>query len=284
MGWPMFYPETLELRLLLGLVLGGCVGGVGVWRRWLRRDGGVAATLVGATVFTFGGWGWAVLLVLFFVASSLLSKYGAARKEIAVSRVTKGGPRDAAQVLANGGWLALLALWQAYQPAPWVPLAAIGALAAVTADTWSTELGLLSPTPPRLITSGRTVPPGTNGGITLLGLLGAATGASLMGFVAGLLVLVGSVPADLSPGRLAAVTVASGLVGTGVDSLLGATLQAVRWCPLCQEETEQDPHTCGTATHALRGWPWLDNDVVNAVSSVAGSFAAVLLALLVGLL
>ncbi len=284
MGWLLLYPETLGGRLLLGLVLAGGMGGLGVWRGWLRRDGGLAATLVGTLVFAFGGWEWAVLLILFFVTSSLLSRYGAVQKQVAEGRMAKGGPRDAGQVLANGGWLALLALWHARQPAPWVFLAAVGALAAVMADTWSTEFGLLSTTPPRRITTGRPVPPGTNGGVTLLGLLGAATGASLMGFVAGLLILAGDVPAGLGPGRLAGVTVASGLVGTVVDSLLGATVQAVRWCPLCREETEQDPHICGTATHRLRGWSWLDNDVVNAVTSVTGSLAAVLLAFLVGLL
>src|SRR5438093_5230732 len=46
-----------------------------------------------------------------------------------------------------------------------------GALAAAAADTWATEIGAFSPFAPRLITSGRQVPRGTSGGITVLGSL-----------------------------------------------------------------------------------------------------------------
>ena len=282
MPLPPLYPESLIARLLVGAILGAGIGGLATWRRLLSRGGAVAAALVGTVVFAFGGWAWAVLLVLFFVTSSALSRYGAGRKEIATGRMAKGSQRDARQVLANGGWMALLALWQGWQPADWMFLAAVGALAAVTADTWATELGLLSPTPPRLITTGEPVPPGTNGGVTTLGLLAAATGAFLIGFVAGVLVLLGGTYMVLSPGRLSFVAGVSGFVGALVDSLLGATVQHTRWCPLCDEETERDIHTCGTATHAHRGWPWLDNDTVNALASVTGSLMAVLLAFVLG--
>lgn len=278
------YPEPFTVRLLVGIGLGVAIGGLAAWRGLLSRGGAVAAAAVGAVVFTFGGWAWAVLLILFFVTSSLLSRYREERKAEAAGRMAKGSRRDAGQVLANGGWVALLALWHGWQPADWLFLAAVGALAAVTADTWATELGLLSPTPPRLITTREAVPPGTNGGVTVLGLLAAATGAFLIGFVAGLLVLLGGALVMFAPGRLSLVAGVAGLTGSIVDSLLGATVQHTRRCPLCNEETERDIHTCGTATHPWRGWPWLDNDAVNALASVAGSLAAVLLAFLFRLL
>lgn len=278
------YPEPFTVRLLLGIGLGMAIGGLAAWRGLLSRGGAVAAAAVGAVVFTFGGWAWAVLLILFFITSSLLSRYREERKAEAASRLAKGSRRDAGQVLANGGWVALLALWQGWQSADRLFLAAVGALAAVTADTWATELGLLSPTPPRLITTRETVPPGTNGGVTVLGLLAAATGAFLIGFVAGLLVLLGGAPVMFAPGRLSIVAGVAGLTGAVVDSLLGATVQHTRWCPLCNEETERDVHTCGAATHPWRGWPWLDNDAVNALASVAGSLVAVLLGFLLRLL
>ena len=70
--------------------------------------------------------------------------------------------------------------WLVNPSQEWLWTAYLGTLAAVTADTWATELGAFSPIPPRLITSGETVPRGSSGGITLLGTLGSLLGAGLI--------------------------------------------------------------------------------------------------------
>jgi uncharacterized membrane protein len=72
--------------------------------------------------------------------------------------------------------------------------------------------------------------------------------------------------------------VLAGLAGSFFDSLLGATKQAIYWCPFCQKETERFPtHLCGTGTVYYRGWRWLDNDWVNFLASLAGALVAVCL-------
>ena len=73
----------------------------------------------------------------------------------------------------------------------------------------------------------------------------------------------------------------AGLAGSLVDSVLGATVQGIYWCAACQKETERRIHTCGAATEPLRGWGWLNNDLVNLVSSVAGGLLAAGLGLVI---
>jgi uncharacterized protein (TIGR00297 family) len=188
---------------------------------WLTRRGALAALAVGlATLWGFG-WRGAALLLAFFVSSSLLT------------RTAKGGARNFRQVVANGGVAALAAL-----TGSWVAFA--GALAAATADTWATEIGAHSPRAPRLITSGKAVPAGTDGGITPLGTAGG---------VAGALVIAGLARA-LAPGAAPIAVAVAGIAGMLLDSVLGATLQG-----------------------RLK---WLDNDAVNLAATAAGAAVAVL--------
>jgi len=245
----------------------------------LSRSGALAATLLGTAVFGLGGLPWAVLLLGFFISSSLLSRLFRRRKQSVEEKFSKGSRRDAAQVAANGGIAGLLALVQAVfpvSPLPW--LAAAAALAAANADTWATELGVLSPTLPRLITTGKAVERGTSGGLTPLGTLAALGGAALIGLLA---VLFPPAEVMLPAMAVFGLVTLAGLLGSLVDSLLGATVQAIYTCPQCARETERHPlHSCGTPTRRVRGWRWLNNDGVNAACTLSAAGAAALCAAL----
>jgi uncharacterized membrane protein len=91
----------------------------------------MAAALVGGLIFGLGGRAWAVLLLAFFVSSSALS-LGLGRRKSAIQReFTKGGRRDAGQVLANGGLALLLTIGHALFPGQaWIWVAFAGAMAA----------------------------------------------------------------------------------------------------------------------------------------------------------
>ncbi len=192
--------------------------------KWLTGRGVAAALGVGLATGYGLGWRGLLLLLGFFVSSSLLSKKTS---------------RNHRQVIANGGIAALSALLGSW-------LAFAGSLAAATADTWATEIGRFSPTPPRLITNGARVPAGTDGGMTLLGTVGGIAGA---GLIAGLAVGLG--PGGSGLGLAMRVAVA-GVVGMLLDSLLGATVQGkVRW---------------------------VDNDAVNLAATLTGAACAGLLA------
>jgi uncharacterized membrane protein len=144
----------------------------------------------------------------------------------------------------------------------------IGALATVTADTWATELGTLSRTPPRLITTGRVVAAGTSGGISMLGTLATLAGGAMIGIAAGLL------PKGLLWSIALPLGLVSGLAGSLIDSLLGASLQRQGYCPSCQAATEARIHHCGVASKLTRGCSWLGNDAVNFLASLGGGLIA----------
>ena len=262
------YDDAFTLRLALGGLLATGIALL-ARRAGSLAPGGAAAAVVVGTICIAAGWGWGALLVAFFVASSSLSRLGRARKEAATGDiVAKGGARDARQVLANGGLFAAAALCSLAVSWPgWMVLGA-GALAAATSDTWATELGTLAGAVPRSILTGRVVARGTSGGITVAGLVAAVAGAA---FVAGLAWLIGWP-------RTGAV-LAGGVVGSTADSLLGATIQARRWCDRCGVGTEREIHSCGASTRRAGGLAWLDNDGVNLASTLAGAVAALLVAL-----
>lgn len=236
-------------------------------KRVLSTDGSVAAAVVG-TVALAAGWNWGILLLMFFVSASALTKLGERKKaELAGAVVQQHGERNARQVLANGGVYAISALGYLVFPSPVWSAAGIGALAASTADTWATEVGMLARGEPRSIISRKRVPPGASGGVTLIGTVAGVGGALFIG--AGATLAHWPVP-------FAAVAL-GGVAGALADSLLGATLQARRWCDLCARSTERLVHSCGTPTRHAGGVAGFDNDAVNAVCSGVGALVTLLL-------
>jgi uncharacterized protein (TIGR00297 family) len=257
------------IQLVIGLVLASGIALVGYLARALSRSGAWAAVVVGTITFGVGGLLPAMLLVVFFVSSSSLSRIGRIRKQEVSKAFAKGGQRDYGQVIANGGVAAILAaLYGVTDQKIWLAGLA-GALAAVNADTWSTELGVLARHWPRMITSGMRVEPGTSGGITLEGTLAALGGAITIGIIAGI---------GAGELMLASIVIVGGFLGAMVDSLLGASVQAIYYCPVCQKQTERHPyHSCDTATQYDRGWRWLSNDGVNFIASLVGALLPVII-------
>lgn len=258
------------LDLIGGFLLSLAISVVAYRGRSLSRSGVLGAILVGTITFGLGGWRWGLLLITFFVLASLLSHYRRGQKQALAEEFAKGPQRDLGQVLANGGLGALLAILYFLRPNDLLFVAFLGSMAAVSADTWATELGVLSPRSPRLITTGRVAPVGTSGGITLWGIIASIAGALTMGGVAWLL-LEGAVTS------IFLLAFSSGLLGSLFDSVLGATLQGIYLCPRCGVETERVFHRCGYQTTHIRGWRWLSNDLVNFASSLLGAIVASLL-------
>ncbi len=268
-------------ELFVGLGLGILFGILGYRRRLLSRS---AVFLIGATltlVFGGAGWEWGTLLAIVLLTCGLWTAYRTEIKDELLGH--SRGPYGVTQVLARVGWPLALASVRMLSTQSTVLFAAyVGSLAAALADIWSTEIGVLSDDPPRLITTGRKVTAGTAGGISVLGVVAAVGGTWLIGFVAlGVQVLSAWLDMKGLPRALLwlplGVTL-SGVAASLVDSLLGATAQAMYYCPQCHERTEDPVHHCGAKTERVRGIPWLSNSVIDFVISLVGAALGAMLA------
>ncbi len=266
------FTRKTQQRTLMGLLLSSGVALLAYRRRSLTRSGVAGAILTGTTTVGFGGWSWGLSLIFFFVSSSFLSHFREHDKAaVAEDKFSKGSERDIMQVAANGGIATLLALWYGLSTSSTVrsicEAGYIGAFATATADTWATELGTLSTQPPRLITTGERTTPGTSGGITIAGTSAATAGATALGLFYALL-------RGQRYFTFSLIALLSGLTGSLFDSFLGATVQAMYYCPVCKKETERHIHSCGTPTLPLRGIAWMNNDVVNFLTTAFGAVVA----------
>ncbi|MFW5976038.1 MAG: DUF92 domain-containing protein [Alkalispirochaetaceae bacterium] len=250
--------------LLLAILLNG-IAAYGSYRKEaVTADGAAAGFLVGATVFVGAGVAGWFMLMWFFGSSSLIGRLSTETKERAVRMHEKGSRRDWVQVAANGGVAAVGAAAHAITGHPVAIVTVAASLAAATADTWASEIGSLSSHRPRSIVSFRPLPTGTSGGVTLLGTL-ASLGASLS------IALIFLTASPGAPWGAATVVTAAGFLGSIVDSVLGATIQA-------EYENDEGERTEKRAGNRLiRGLPAVTNDAVNAVSGLLATAAAVAL-------
>ncbi|KAK6008184.1 hypothetical protein QM012_000087 [Aureobasidium pullulans] len=208
--------------------------------------GGIIAAIMTAGIHMVHPWGvFFNLLVGFFIAGTVGTKINHTTKKTLTQSATGGvggeGARNYAQVLANSGTASLLILWHLYVSrngdtsvkdgfslTDAIPFGIAASYAAAAADTLSSELGILSPTSPVLITAPwRSVPRGTNGGVTITGLLAGLAGSVFISTLA-YFTLPFSRMAWTGDSKFlfwVALTVA-GFSGTLLDSLLGALVQA----------------------------------------------------------
>jgi uncharacterized protein (TIGR00297 family) len=261
--------DRLHIRALVGVAGAAAISFAARHVRALSPGGALAATAVGATVVAGTGIRGGGMLLAFFCSSTLLGRLPAGDH----LEQRRGRERDAVQVMANGGVAAALALASSLPREPTRSLLIAGfggAVATATADTWATEIGSRSRTRPRSILTLRPTPRGASGSVTMAGLTASAVAAALIARIA-------SVPFTTTTRLPRAFAIAGGgFTGAFVDSVLGATVQEVRFCDSCFVETEDRLHRCGAKTRMIRGAEWCGNDTVNAIATAAGATTAIL--------
>lgn len=221
-----------------------------------------AVMLTAASVF----WGFAgmTLYLALFAISSLIGVVGRKKRKERVVRIHKRtGARTVIQVLANGlPALVMAAIWFFTGLAAF-KVAAAGSLAASFADSVAGDVGVLSRGKTVSVIGFKPVERGMSGGITVAGSI-ATVAASAFG--AAIPLFFG----EYGWALFGAAAIAA-VAGCTLDSVLGASLQALYRCNECGRETERT-ECCGKPTELVKGFGFIDNDAVNCIAS---TFAAV---------
>lgn len=261
-----------------GLFLALAIASQGYRKGSLSPSGALAAGAVGWATLASSFRGGLVLLAFFF-SSSKLTQLGEEDKMVDDEHKA-GGQRDWRQVVCNGLVPAGLSMAAAFMTGGLdAPLRAsidptltamyagfLGYFSCCAGDTWASELGQLSDAEPRLITTFRPVRKGTNGGITLLGLAASVAGGLLVGtvfYAAGFLSPSGNYKLSVKQWVLIPLGLAAGLVGSLIDSVLGATVQFTGYNRTTGKVTSRS----GPDVSTISGVGVLDNNGVNAVSA-----------------
>lgn len=191
---------ALGARVMRGVTSSGAVAG------------GLACLLlfVGAGPSAFGA------LAVLFAMTWLSTRLGYRRKhELGLAERREG--RNGWQVSANLAVAGLCSLFYGVSGSqPWLA-AAVAALAEAATDTVASEIGQTYGQNAILITTGESVPSGTDGGLTFIG--------SLCGIAAGVVIVAIAVAGGMNSGAKFWIPAVAGVIGMFVDSLLGATLQ-----------------------------------------------------------
>lgn len=275
-------PWAWTVRLAFAVGLNIAVALVAWMRGSVSPSGSVAGALVGALIYMAGGLFYWSVLMAFFISSSLLGRLrvgakGQSRRDEATSIHAKDNRRDALQVLANGGLAAAMAGASVITGRPIFALGFAIAMAAANADTWASEIGVLSSARPVSILTMKPIRRGTSGGVTVLGIFAALAGALFVAlwFAVGYWLVHGFNGMEI--GAMIAAITGGGFLGSILDSVLGATIQAQYWDSHRGIHTEQTVDHRGTPFELVRGVAVIGNDAVNALSGVLAT--GVLLAL-----
>lgn len=250
-----------HVMLIQGFTFSLVVAYLAFFLTWLTLDATLPVIVIGTSVLGFGGWILAIAVIVFFMTGSLLSRLNRDLETFDNNSISPERRRDGLQIWANGFWAALFCILWFLVPLEQFLGAAFGVIATATADTWATETGVRNPGKTISLRTFKSVPPGTDGGVSLKGTFFAILGALLIGFFAsqGLL---------SDPIYTFAIISVAGFLGCIIDSYIGAIYQ--------RERSSDD------LDHP---WYSLDKDkqnsFVNWISTGSGGLIALILLLIV---
>jgi len=207
--------QALPLACLTNVI----VAWLGYRARTVNLAGAITGALIGIAIAVTSGWAGWTLLMATFLAASITSRLGLRRKTLLGIDEERGGRRGAGNAIANTGVAVVASLLSVVTDARDMTLLAfVTALAAGGSDTVASEIGKAWGKKTYLVSTLRRVPPGTSGAMSFEGTAAGIVGACVL---AGIAIAIG-----LVPGVALFPIVFGATVGSLVESLLGATLEA----------------------------------------------------------
>ena len=273
--------------IAIAVAVNGVIALLARQKRALTVDGAIAAFVLGTALMSIsGGWLYWSVMVVFFLTGTAVSRLGRERKHALATMHEHGCERNWVQVVCNGGVGLVAAILCSVTEQGAFAIAAIVSFAATNADTWGSEIGILSRRAPRSILTGRELPAGISGGVTLEGTFASLFGSLVIAVWFGLVALAallatGSLAGPSGVARLLGTTsiiVVFGFLGSIVDSILGASIQAQYVTAgnddgQASGEPTERPHGPNGPNTLVRGVRFVTNDVVNLVSVAVASAA-----------
>ncbi|XP_072165559.1 transmembrane protein 19-like [Diadema setosum] len=273
------YPIS-PVRWLLSIAVPLYIGIDSIRKKKLDSLGAMMAFVMGI-IMMLSSYSFFLALVAFFYTGSKLTRFRASRKSRLEEDYKEGGQRTWIQVFTNGGIPTLYAAHYILesglheQPLDFanhfaltnIALSVLCGIACVCGDTWASEVGsVVGSGDPFLITTLQRVPRGTNGGVSFVGTVMSAAGGMVvgLGYLAGSFLTFSREALENSPPQWPVILFSglAGLMGSLIDSLLGACLQYSGYCKR-QGKVVHQPSS--TTTH-ISGMAVLDNEGVNLVS------------------
>ncbi|HJJ31811.1 MAG TPA: TIGR00297 family protein [Methanocorpusculum sp.] len=209
----------VDFRLLaLAILLCAAFGYFAYRAKTIDMSGLFSLILFGVILIVFtGGFLWFFIVLAFFIIGSVFTKFKyAKKKEMGVAQ-KKSGRRGYKNAFANAGIAIISCILFGITKEPIFAVTFLGSVATATADTLASEIGVVAGGKPRMITTMKPCEPGENGGVTLAGELACLGGSiliSVLGFAFGIVPLWGAAAACIS-----------GILGTNIDSLIGALFE-----------------------------------------------------------
>ncbi|HWD89190.1 MAG TPA: DUF92 domain-containing protein [Mucilaginibacter sp.] len=204
----------------------------------LTLGGAIAAFCVGLTVFAGDGFRGLIMLTIFFLLGTLATSWEKEKKDQFKSKSDRATARNSGQVLANGGIPAILGLMVVWFPhqAGYFRLMMAGALSSATADTLSSELGMLYGRWFFNIITFRKARKGLDGVISISGLLIGIAGSAVIALIYclgsfgskgfGLIILAGTI-GNLADSVLGALYERKGIIGNNMVNFLNTLVAAL---------------------------------------------------------